>query len=96
MRNKSKASKWASKDVSWFSVKYKQPVAYSTVADSDAISLINTPNQTAANLMNILKSGRYLVSDDMVKVVQAYIDKGLSDEVIQTEGPRPRKLQKRK
>lgn len=80
----SKAPKWPSKDVCWFSVKYKKPVAYSTVADSDAISLINTPNQTAANLMNILKSGRYLVSEDMIKVVQAYLDKGLGDEVIRT------------
>ncbi len=77
-------SSWPCKDVCWFSVKYKKPVAYSTVADSDAISLINSPNKTAQDLMADLQSGKYLVSEDMIRVIQAYIDKGLGDEVIRT------------
>lgn len=79
-----KKSKWASKDVAWFSNKYKAPIAYSTVADSDGISLINSPNLTANELMEVMRSGQYLVSEDMLKVVQAYLDKGLGDEVIRT------------
>ena len=57
------------------------------MADSDAISLINTPNKTAKDLMAELQSGKYLVSGDMIRVVQAYLDKGLGDEIIRTREP---------
>ena len=77
-KNKSKG------DVFWYSKKYKRPIAYSTVADSDAIALINQPHQTANNLMFILKSGKYSVSQEMIKVIQSYIDKGCGDEVLVT------------
>lgn len=70
--------------VLWFSKKYKKPITYSTVADSDAISIINQPHQTANDLMIILKSGKYLVSQDMIRVVQAFIDRGLGDEILVT------------
>lgn len=76
--------KWCCKDVCWYSTKYKKPIAYSTVADSAAISLINQPNMTAFDLMNVLISGKYIVSLDMVKVVQAYIDRRLGEEILIT------------
>ena len=72
-------------DVCWWSRKHKSPIAWSTTADSDAISLINEPNQTANDLMKILKSGKFLVNDDMIRLVQAYVDKGLGDEVLATK-----------
>ena len=79
-----KKNDWSSHDVYWYSPKYKKPIAYSTVADSDAISLINQPNHTAIELMKILKSRKYIVSQDIIKVVQAFIDKGLGSEMIKT------------
>lgn len=72
-------------DVCWWSRKYKNPIAWSTVADSDAISLINEPNQTANDLMEILKSGKFLVNDDIIRIVQTYIDKGLGNEILITK-----------
>ena len=71
-------------DVYWFSKKYKNPIAYSTIADSDCLSLINEPNNTANDLMIILKSGQYLVSTDMIRIVQAFIDKGCGEEILET------------
>jgi hypothetical protein len=77
-RNKTKG------DVCWYAKKYKNPIAYSTIAVSDAISLINQPYQTATDLMALLKSGKYLVSPDMIRVVQTFIDKGFGDEIFTT------------
>jgi hypothetical protein len=79
-----KKSNWTSKDVYWYAAKYKRPIAYSTVADSEAISLINQPNMTANELMAEMTSGKWLVGSEMLKVIQAYIDKGLGDELITT------------
>ena len=75
---------WTSKDVCWFSNKYKRPIAYSTVADSEALALINQPNKTASELMKILNSDQFLVSKEMKDVVQAFVDKGLGNEVLRT------------
>jgi len=71
-------------DVCWYAKKYKKPIAYSTIAVSDAISIINQPHQTAADLMTILKSGKYSVSSDLIRVVQSFIDKGLGNEILMT------------
>lgn len=72
-------------DVCWYAKKYKRPIAYSTIAVSDAISLINQPHQTATDLMAILKSGKYLVSPDMIRVVQTLLIKVLAMKFSQPE-----------
>ena len=71
-------------DVIWFSNKRKKPVAYSTIADSDAIGIINQPHKTANDLMSVLKSGQYLVSEDMIRVVQSFIDSGFGEDILNT------------
>jgi hypothetical protein len=71
-------------DVQWYSLKYKRPIAYSTVSDSDSLAIINTPNKTANELMKELKSGRYIGVNELVKIVQAFIDVGEGGLVIKT------------
>lgn len=71
-------------DVCWWGKGYKRPIAYSTVADSDTISLLNQPHRTPNELMKMLKSGDYLVSQEVIEVIQVYIDKGFGNEVLVT------------
>ena len=75
---------WACHDVMWFSDKFKNPIAYSSKADSDFIALINIPHKTAYDLMEILTSGEYLYAPDAIEVIQAFIDRGCGDEIIRT------------
>ncbi len=71
-------------DVHWFAPNLKRPIAYSTVAVSDSLSMINTPHTTPNNLMRILKSGACVGVNDEIRVVQAYIDAGFGDEILNT------------
>jgi hypothetical protein len=77
-RNKSKG------DVCWNVPNKKRPIAYSTVSDSAAISLINEPNKTPNELKIIFESGQYIVNPEMKKIIQTYIDKGYGDEILHT------------
>jgi len=77
-------SKWYSKDVSWFSSKYKKPIAYSTIATSDFITMINQPNRTAKELLTLLQSEVYIHNDEAIMVMQAFINKHLDNEIIIT------------
>lgn len=76
--------KFPSKDVMWYAGKRKNPIAYSTIGDSDAISIINTPNKTPNELMVIMDSGKFIVNDEMKLVIQSYIDKGFGDVILKT------------
>jgi hypothetical protein len=81
--NKKKKSKWYSKDVAWYSKKYKRPIAYSTVATSDFISLINQPNKTAKELYNYLTNENLVIRDnEAISIMKAFMNKGLDDEII--------------
>lgn len=79
-----KKSDWSSHDVIWWSKKHKKPIAYSTKADSDAISLINEPNMTANDLLAKLTSGEFLVSKDCIAVIEEFVKRGLGNELIVT------------
>lgn len=71
-------------DVLWYAGSRKRPIAYSTVADSDALSIINFPNRTPNDLMQILNSGRFIAVQEQKRIVQAYIDAGFGNEILKT------------
>jgi hypothetical protein len=70
--------------VSWYLPKKKNPIAYCHTADSEFISLINQPNKTPNELMQLFTKGTYLPSEDVITVLQAYIDKGHGDIILVT------------
>jgi hypothetical protein len=71
-------------DVYWYVQNRKRPIAHSAVAVSDSLSMINTPHTTPNNLTRMLKSGAYVGVNDEIRVVQAYIDDGHGDEILNT------------
>jgi hypothetical protein len=86
-KSKTKKSKWYSKDVSWFSIKYKRPIAYSTIATSDFIDLINFPvNKTAQEFYDLLINKELFIrNEEAVLVMKEFIDRGLDNEIIVTK-----------
>lgn len=78
-------TKWCSKDVHWYSLRYKKPIAYSTVATSDYITMINKPNMTAIELLKVLKSDLYLHDTDAIMVIQEFVNRNLGNELILTK-----------
>ena len=75
---RTKKSDWASTDVQWTTPNQKTPIAYSTTATSDLISVLadEFPSATISSL-----KGMVGYDQDAKKVLQQYIDAGYGDQV---------------
>lgn len=82
MPTKTPVRRWASKDVMWFrGFGAKRPIAYSTVADRDALELLGDDGLT----FNEAAAHPY-IGDDARAVCRAYIARGLGDTRLSSLG----------
>lgn len=74
-------------DVSWWVDDKKKPIGYSTIADSDSIVEMNWPNKTPKKLLEYISENRFIVSPDVIKLLETYIEKGYGDKLLKTRNP---------
>lgn len=88
MMKRKKKSDFNCCDVVWYdtSGKIKRPIYYSATSEGDFIASINWPRKTAKQLLKIIKE-QYPYAIEEIKIMQAFIDAGLGDEIIKTRIP---------
>lgn len=84
MRRTKKKDGWSSHDVIYWSDKFKRPIAYSTKGTSDYLAIISEEYKlnTATSLLAFINSGKVIPDQDAIKVLEAYISKGVGEEVL--------------
>ena len=74
-----KKSHFSASDVAWFAPKRKNPIAYSTTADSDAITLAA---HECSGLINVIKHydhGQILLSKESIEIIQILLSYGITN-----------------
>ena len=76
---KFKKSHFSAFDVAWFAPKRKSPIAYSTTADSDAITLAAHECGGLINVINYYDHNQILLSKESIEIIQILLSYGITD-----------------
>lgn len=74
-----KRSHFPSEDVAWFSKNRKTPIAYSTTADSNDITMLNQEYGGLSNIITAYDNNQILLSKEAVEIIQILLSYGMTD-----------------
>lgn len=76
---KFKKSHFSALDVAWFAPKRKSPIAYSTTADSDAITLAAHECGSLINVIKYYDHNQILLSKESIEIIQILLSYGITN-----------------
>ena len=76
---KFKKSHFSAFDVAWFAPNRKSPIAYSTTADSDAITLAAQEHDGLRNVIKLYNHNQILLSKESIEIIQILLSYGITN-----------------
>lgn len=74
-----KKNHFKSYDTAWFSNNRKKPIAWSTVADSNSITLLNQQYDGLINVITAYDNHQILLNKEELEIIQILISHGITN-----------------